>query len=675
LRKTVSEVDKMPRPLQQKITTGPGQGAGRPGPPGPPGAGFSAGLDLTGTPSEQAVIGLRTRPLSTDVPNPGDAYVYDGAEWAPAPAGGGGGTIPALSSYLFVDGGTTTLSPDGSIGKPFPTVQQALDIVVATPGSWGIFISPGEYDESLSLSGSGNRVSFHSPAYGLVSLNSGLSWEISSECSVTFRNIVINQIGASDGANVFPNIGTLYLDNSSCNETSSSTYELDMTVAGPNAFAHAVDITGTFTALAPSYVDGILASSVQVQSTLVKESIGSSSGNMILESCQFTNSVSIDMGGYMQSLYMDATTYYWFLESVVTLTGSSVSMVITDTGTTTQVNSYNADFSGYTYTVVPRDVGRCVSISSTGSPVTVVIPNGMPVGCTILFFQSNVQRITITGGLGVSVFASVSDPSWLTTFAAGSVLTAFQETAGEWVVYGDSVGLHTPSPARPTDHDTTFSPSALWQLNETLSDTSGNGFDLAITGGPITQYADIYPSRKGLYLLAGATLAHTTTVPAGLQISGDITVECLVDFTLRNVGRPFFGCDGSVASSTNNRLYGVEFDSSGFPKWTQQHGTQDSTGGAFVCSNMFPPELCHFAVTRISNVVQFYCNGLPLGSPSGTLTAPTGGGSSVFHLGQGATAACEGIVRSLKIIATGLSAAQVKAEYNRCLGTVFWTDP
>jgi hypothetical protein len=396
---------------------------------------------------------------------------------------------------------------------------------------------------------------------------------------------------------------------------------------------------------------------------------------MILTSCQFENSSEIAMSGYMQSLYMDATTYYWFLQTQVSITGSNVSTKIMDSGTTTQVHSINADATSYTYNVVPTDAGQCVSISSAGAPVTVVIPLGMPVGCTILFFQINAQRLTITGASGVSVFASVTGTNWLTTFAAGSILTAYQVSAGEWVVSGDSVGLHTPSPARPTDHDTTFNPSALWQLNETLSDTSGNGFDLAITGGPTTQYADIYPSVRGLYLLAGATLAHTTTAPAGLQISGDITIECLVDFTLRNVSRPFFGCDGAVASSTNNRLYGVEFDSSGFPKWTQQHGTQDSTGGSFVCSNMFPPELCHFAVTRISNVVQFYCNGLPLGSPSGTLTAPTGGGSSVFHFGQGATAACEAIVRSFKIIAFGASAAQIKAEYNRCLGSVFWTDP
>ncbi len=666
----------MPKPLIQDVSTGPGQGAGRPGPPGPPGAGFSAGLDLTGTSTEQSVIGFRARPLSTATPSPGDAYVFDGTQWVPTASGGGGGTVPALSTYLFVDAGSTAVSPDGSIGKPFPTVQQALDTVNATPGDWGIFVAPGQYSESLTYGGTGNNLSIYSPGPGLVFLNSGITWTISSVCTLTLVNILVNLVEATDGTNDFPNSGTLYLDNSRIQEeVFSATYEMDVTVSGPHGSAQSVAITGAFVADGSDYIQDIQAASIQAVGTFVRNSLTATSGNLLLESCHFSNLVSISMSGYLQSVYMDATSYYWFLQTSSTVTGSSVSLNITDTGLTTSVHTYNADSLGNTYTAVLSDVGQCVSMSATSSPITVVLPKGLPVGCTVQFFQANVQPITITGASGVTVFASVSGTAWLTTYAPGSILSAYQIAKNEWVVSGDSLGLHTPAPAKPTDHDTTFSPVALWQLNETLSDTSGNGFDLAITGGPTTQYADIWPSVRGLYLLSGATLAHTTTTPAGLQISGDVTIECMVDFTLRNVSKPFFGCDGSVASSTNNRLYGVEFDSSGFPKWTQQHGTQDSSGGSFTCTDMFPPKLCHFAVTRISNVVQFYCNGLPLGSPSGSLTAPTGGSASVFHLGQGATAAGEGIVRSMKVIASGLSAAQVKAEYNRCLGNVFGTDP
>ncbi len=82
----------MPKPLSSNIATSPGQGAGRPGPPGPPGAGFSAGLDLTGTSREQTVIGFRAHPLSEDSPQDGDSYIYNSSlgRWVPGPVSGGG---------------------------------------------------------------------------------------------------------------------------------------------------------------------------------------------------------------------------------------------------------------------------------------------------------------------------------------------------------------------------------------------------------------------------------------------------------------------------------------------------------------------------------------------------------------------------------------------------------
>lgn len=668
----------MPKPLPSNIETGPGQGAGRPGPPGPPGAGFSAGLDLTGTSSEQAVVGFLTRPLSTNVPVSGDAYVFDGTEWVPQPAGGGGGgTVPPLTSFLFVDAGSVAVTPDGSVGKPFPSIQSALNVVNGSPGVWGLFVSPGSYDGSLNLSG-GVQLSIYSPGYGLVkinqSLHSSLNWSISSQSSLTLRNVILYSVSTSNGASVPPNVGTLFLDNSSVQNISCGTFEVDLIISGPDSFVNNAVMSGSVRVNGANFVQGLTGTSVDVKSTFVQNNITAISGNMILEGCQFDNSSHVIMSGYLQSLYMDATTYYWFHEIGVSVAGTNVTTKLVDSGTTIHNKTYNADSSGYTYNVVPADAGRCVSINSSGSAVTAVIPKGMPPGCTVYFYQANVQRVTLSGASGVSVFSSVSGPTGVSTYASGSIIWAYQVSTDFWIVSGDLQSNRFP-PSRPTDHDTTFNPSALWQFNETLSDTSGNGFDLTISAGPTTQYTDIYPSVRGLYLLSGLTAAHTTTTPAGLQISGDITIECLVDFTVRNVSHPFFACDAAAVSSASNRQYGVAFDSNGFPTWSQEHGTQDSTGGTFTCTEMFPPRLCHFAVTRISNVIQFYCNGLPLGSASGTLTTPTGGGSSVFRLGQGSSPTGEGILRSLKIVAAGLSAAQVKAEYNRCLGNVFWTDP
>lgn len=74
----------------------------------------------------------------------------------PAPGGGGGGGA-VLSNVLYVDGGNAQSSPDGSIGNPFPTVQEALDAGAAGSGSdfLGVLVSPGDYrGETLTYAGS-----------------------------------------------------------------------------------------------------------------------------------------------------------------------------------------------------------------------------------------------------------------------------------------------------------------------------------------------------------------------------------------------------------------------------------------------------------------------------------------------------------------------------------------
>lgn len=122
----------MPKPFPQDIETNQGQGAGRPGPPGPPGAGFSAGLDLTGTSTEQSVIGFRERPLSTDVPSVGDAYVFNGTEWVPTPAGGGGG----FTAGGDLSGTSTSQEVIGMAGFPFSGAPSAGDVLQFDGTQW-----------------------------------------------------------------------------------------------------------------------------------------------------------------------------------------------------------------------------------------------------------------------------------------------------------------------------------------------------------------------------------------------------------------------------------------------------------------------------------------------------------------------------------------------------------
>ena len=85
----------MPKPFPTNIKSGPGQGAsGKPGPQGPEGPGFAPSIDLTGNRAQQAVIGLRERPISADPPDIGNVYAWDGVQWSPVAQSGGGGNVP-----------------------------------------------------------------------------------------------------------------------------------------------------------------------------------------------------------------------------------------------------------------------------------------------------------------------------------------------------------------------------------------------------------------------------------------------------------------------------------------------------------------------------------------------------------------------------------------------------
>lgn len=327
----------MPKPYNPSFETGPGQGAGRPGPPGPPGAGFSAGLDLTGTSKEQTVIGFRTVPLSNDPPNDGDAYVFDVSlgEWVPGPAGGG--TVPRLSRHLFVDGGTAVapMFQDGSIGKPFSTLQTALDVVNAgASGSlWSVFMTPGDYEESLSFFGD-RRIAIVSPGYGLVSINassySSVSWTITSNSTLFLRNIVISSVTASDGPNDAPNVGSLFLDNSSVATITCGAYTVDVTVTGPSSFVGSASVSGIFVADGSNHISTVSADVVEIHSTTVDGSITATVGNAYCVDVSFDSSASVHLTGYGQILYVDDVSKYWIGVNSVPVSGGTIVLMAQD---------------------------------------------------------------------------------------------------------------------------------------------------------------------------------------------------------------------------------------------------------------------------------------------------------------------------------------------------------
>jgi len=103
---------------------------------GPSGS-FAAGGDLTGTSSNQTVVGLQTVPVSATVPSLGQVLTYSGADWAPA--------TPAGSTATSVDelfGCIVTVAVGDAVYVSAPsTVDRANANSALTAPAIGIVVS------------------------------------------------------------------------------------------------------------------------------------------------------------------------------------------------------------------------------------------------------------------------------------------------------------------------------------------------------------------------------------------------------------------------------------------------------------------------------------------------------------------------------------------------------
>lgn len=215
----------------------------------------------------------------------------------------------------------------------------------------------------------------------------------------------------------------------------------------------------------------------------------------------------------------------------------------------------------------------------------------------------------------------------------------------------------------PSLHTTEHSPVGLWQFNETLADTSGNGFDLSAFAGN-TRYVEIVPGLRGLKVLSTNKFRQAATGTA-LAIAGDITIEMLLLLDSFADGGIVSYDTGSEIQSGNVQ-YAIALFASDL-QWFHENGA----GVDRVYSpNRIPPmfELCHLAARRQSGVVQFFVNGRPFGAASSALPAPDGGTTSRLYLGFEANTTASYSIASLKVIPSALIDAHIAAEHNRTLG-------
>lgn len=218
-------------------------------------------------------------------------------------------------------------------------------------------------------------------------------------------------------------------------------------------------------------------------------------------------------------------------------------------------------------------------------------------------------------------------------------------------------------------HDTTHSPLGLWQFSGGLTDSSGNGRTLTVESGT-SRFTEIFPGVQGAFLDGSTTLIFNTA-DAALRLTGDMTIECLLQLSEYTTDRYVVSHGAAGETSADNVQYSINvLDNAGEFGYYQESGSGVDAGVQM--ATLRPPinQLCHLAVTRISQVVRVYLDGV-LKATSATLTVPDGGSNGRFRIGSADNFAPICALASVKLIGSGLTTDQVKAEYNRTLGRFY----
>jgi len=222
--------------------------------------------------------------------------------------------------------------------------------------------------------------------------------------------------------------------------------------------------------------------------------------------------------------------------------------------------------------------------------------------------------------------------------------------------------------------DLTHSPVALYNFNDVLTDSSGNGLDLTLTSG-----ATLFTKQNGitgLKLKGGVQYWSRPLNDPILTILKELTVEMLImipiissEFWIVQMG------SGTTAPNSNN-AFSIRMMSTGNISYFADTGAGGTDVSYIPNISLATYQLTYLAMTRNSTgtVVKFYING-DLKATSGTLNAPTDGNSGVLRIGtnKGATTFTPngGFLPSLKILNKELDSNQIKLEYYKTIGNSF----
>lgn len=226
---------------------------------------------------------------------------------------------------------------------------------------------------------------------------------------------------------------------------------------------------------------------------------------------------------------------------------------------------------------------------------------------------------------------------------------------------------------------TTADTQALYKFDGALTDSSGNGLTLSVSGTERYGWIPNGGGRRG-FVFDGATDLQRATNDAALTITGDMTIDMGIVLGHHRDDRylNFVGFRGGAETEAANDLFVWYAAPVSGNKGTHTSAYFAETGsGTDISHNATDVEIdlgvpMHLAMVRSSNNVQFYLNGQAWGAASTGLSAPSGGGDSVLIVGSNGSSAqyLHGLVWDLHIADAALTQAEIMARAKRSVGAL-----
>lgn len=280
---------------------------------------------------------------------------------------------------------------------------------------------------------------------------------------------------------------------------------------------------------------------------------------------------------------------------------------------------------------------------------------------------TNKDGYPIESGLVGPVYADNTQPYYqgLHNDYYWSPVDVFSRRAVDCVRLAGTVVLYKP--LLPQLHDLTHNPIALWQGTNTKADSSGNGYDLALTAGTEAYGDGLVPG--GAFSFNAATTYGITE--AALRLQGDMTLAMLAKHDATPSHNAWMvACYAVGETPPTNLQYSLSLETSFVNYWHHEYSTGQDSIHHFSHTNP-SAKWIHLAAVREGPLIKLYRDGI-LRETSPSLTAASDGGGTAVRVGgsEHFSLFYKGLMQSIKLAPSALTADQVKAEASRCLGRI-----